>query len=358
VRRGYDYSDPAAQGDSQLKHTIRSHGLKLSRWSFLLIAVLLSSIPVGSKQSAQSPQSSRSPGIVAKSAISVNTELVVLPVRVTDAHGTSVTGLRLEDFRVYENGRPQNVTLFQQEDAPVTVGLVVDHSRSMASKLKGVEVAVTAFAHLSNHQDEMFVVNFNDDVAVEAGEKSFTNDPMELEKAVGALSARGRTALYDAVAEGIEHLKLGHWDKKALVIVSDGGDNASQQKYSQVLALAQRSQTVIYSIGLMGEHNADENPGVLKRLCKNTGGIAYFPRSEQSVADISKQVAGDLRKQYTVGFVPETTDTTGAFRKIKVKVVGPGHDRMRAQTRLGYFGAQEKPPAAPPVKKPAAPIAN
>ncbi len=341
-----------------MKVTIRLDGPKFSRWSFLLMAVLLSCSSVGSQQLAQSLQSCHASGTAAKSAISVHTELVVLSVRVTDAHGTAVSGLRLEDFRVYENGRPQKVTLFQQEDAPVTVGLVVDHSRSMASKLKGVEVAVTAFAHLSNHQDEMFVVNFNDDVAVEAGDKSFTNDPMELEKAVGAISARGRTALYDAVAEGIDHLKLGHWDKKALVIVSDGGDNASQQKYSQVLALAQRSQTLIYSIGLMGEHNIDENPGVLKRLCKNTGGIAYFPRSEQSVAEISKQVAGDLRKQYTLGFVPEATDTSGAFRKIKVKVVGPGHDRMRAQTRPGYFGAQEKPPVGPHGKKPTAPIAN
>lgn len=138
-----------------------------------------------------------------------------------------------------------------------------------------VAAAVSGFARSSNPQDELFVVNFNDDVSLESlGEKPFTNNAKELERAVAAVSARGRTALYDAVAEGIAHLQLAHGDKKALIIVSDGGDNASHQKFSQVLALARRSQVLIYAIGLIGvNQEQDEDPGVRRRLCEDSGGI-------------------------------------------------------------------------------------
>ena len=207
----------------------------------------------------------------------MKSELVVLPVSVTDAGGNIVLGLKQQDFHVFEDGRPQEITLFRQGDSPVTVGLIVDHSRSMGLRLPEVATAVSAFARSSNRQDEMFVVDFNDDVSVELLDgKAFSNDAKELEKAVTAVSARGRTALYDAISEGLLHIKLGHCERKALIIVSDGGDNASQQKFSQVLAEAQRSQVAIYSIGLVTD-DADENPTVLRRLSKATGGIAYFP---------------------------------------------------------------------------------
>jgi VWFA-related protein len=269
--------------------------------------------------------------------------LVVLPVNVTDANGNSISGLSLQNFRVYEDGQLQKVTAFQEGDTPVTVGLVVDHSRSMGPKLPEVAAAVSAFAQSSNPQDEMFVVDFNDDVSVELlNGKPFTSDAHELEKAVSAVSARGRTALYDAVAEGLTHLHLGHWDKRALIIVSDGGDNASRQKYSQVLALAQRSQVVIYSIGLVDADEDEANPSLLRRISKDTGGIAFFPMSVKSVADISKRIARDLREQYTLGFVPETTDGSDSFRQIRVKVDAPGHGKCHVRTRSGYFKSQQE----------------
>jgi VWFA-related protein len=172
--------------------------------------------------------------------------------------------------------------------------------------------------------------------------KAFTNDPKELAKAVFSVRARGRTALYDAVAEGLIHLQLGHLDKKALIIVSDGGDNASQQKYSQVLALAQRSQAVIYSVGLVDAEGDEENPDVLRRLSKHTGGVAFFPTSLESVADISKRIARDLREQYTLGFVPAKTDTKDSFRQIVVKVDAPGHGKIHVRTRPGYFRPEQQ----------------
>lgn len=298
----------------------------------------------GYSQSLQSP--SAPPGAAASPKITVKSELVALPVRVTDSSGTVVSGLGAQDFQVYEDGRPQKILVFRQGDSPVTVGLIVDHSRSMGPVLSEVAAAVSSFARSSNPQDEMFVVDFNDRVWVELLDgKPFTNDAKELGKAVAAVSARGRTALFDAVAEGLLHLQLGHCDRKALVIVSDGGDNASRQKYSQILALAQRSQVLIYSIGLAG---ADEegNPALLRRLSKHTGGTAYFPRSSETIAEISTRIARDLREQYTLGFAPEKQGASGAFRKIEVKVFAPGRGRLKARTRPGYVAAEEAPPAA------------
>jgi Ca-activated chloride channel homolog len=323
--------------------TIRSHTLQPFRNCYLFAALLTTCASAGHAQSSPSPS------VSSQAAISVKTELVVLPVRVTDAHGDFVSGLSQQDFQVYEDGRPQKITVFQRGDTPVTVGLVVDHSRSMGPELPEVAAAVSSFAQSSNPQDEMFVVDFNDQVWFQLlGGKPFTNDAAELEKAVVAVSARGRTALYDAVAEGLNHLRLGQWDKKALIIVSDGGDNASTHTYSQILALAQRSQTLIYSIGLEGALDADENPEALKRLCKHTGGIAFFPGPAVHVSDISAQIARDLREQYTLGFSPENAPGAHSFRKIEVKVAAPGRGKLHVRSRPGYMGAQEGPSSASP----------
>jgi Ca-activated chloride channel homolog len=319
--------------------TLRPPNFSLLPWCYPLAVLLLFSSAASLSKSQQSPPDA------APSTISVRSELVALPVRVTDAHGIVVPGLNLEDFSVFEDGRPQKLTLFQQEDAPVTVGLVVDHSRSMAPKLAEVSAAVSAFAHSSNPQDEMFVVDFNDDVWLQIlGGKPFTHNAKDLETAIAAVSARGRTALYDAVAEGLKHLGFGHCEKKALIIVSDGGDNASHQKFSQVLALAQRSQVVIYSIVLQGE-GQEENPGVLRRLSKSTGGISYFPSSAETIASISALIARDLRDQYTLGFAPERHTSEASFRKIHVKVSVPGRTDLHVRYRPGYFAVDPSQPA-------------
>lgn len=323
-----------------MNRTIRSPRRRLFESSFFLAGLLLLCSLAGYPRSLQSPPPAS--GAASQSKISVKTELVVLPVSVTDTNGKVVLGLSPQNFRVYDDGRPQEITVFQQGDTPVTVGLIVDHSRSMGPKLSEVAVAVAAFAHSSNPQDELFVVDFNDNVSVELmGGKPFTHDANELEKAVTAVSARGRTALYDAVAEGLVHLQLGHRDRKALIIVSDGGDNASHQKFSQILSLAQQSQVVIYSIGLISD-DGEVDPAVLRRLSKATGGIAYFPGPSNTVTNISTEIARDLREQYTLGFAPEKAAKVHSFRKIEVKVTVPGHSKIRVRTRPGYSAAEEK----------------
>src|ERR1700687_5417982 len=286
-------------------------------------------------------------GANAQAKIAVTANLVLLPVKVSDAHGAFVPGLKQEDFQVFEDGQLQKITVFESRDTPVTVGLVVDHSKSMGPKLQDGVVAVSYFTHTSNPQDEMFVVDFNDDVSIELMRgKAFSSDVKDLEEALRAVSARGLTALYDAVSEGLHHLQYGHFDKKALIIISDGGDNASHLKYSQVLAQARQAQAQIYSIGLVGSLEGEENPGLLRRLCKDTGGIAYSPRVGESTASLAKEIARDLREQYTLGYTPQNLKSAGAFRKIEVKVTAADHGKLRVRTRQGYTLTADKPPAA------------
>lgn len=304
----------------------------------VLSALLVSLSPVGAAR-AQAPPPA--PPSLGQGTISVETALVVLPVRVTGANGDFVSGLAENQFRVYEDGRQQAITLFRQEDSPVTVGLVVDHSRSMGPKLPDVAAAVSAFAKSSNPDDEMFVVDFSDTVSVELpGGRPFSNNPKELAQAVSAVSARGMTALYDAVAEALNHLETGNTGKKALVIVSDGGDNASGRKYEDVLDLARRSQAVIYAIVLTGS-SEEENPNALRRLCKDTGGLAFFPAPEVSVPEISAIIARDLREQYTLAFTPDKR-STDHYRKVRVEVRAPGRGKLQVRTRAGYYASSDK----------------
>jgi Ca-activated chloride channel homolog len=323
---------------------VRFNGSKfLLRSAFALLFLSLACILI---DPPTLPAQSDPTGSSSAPALTTRTELVVLPVSVTDRNGNFVSGLNSQSFRVYEKGRLQEITAFQDSDTPVTAGLIVDHSRSMGPKLAEVAAAVSTLVQSSNPRDEMFVVDFNDDVSVELlNGMPFSNDAQELAKAVSAIRARGRTALYDAVAEGLFHLRLGHWDKKSLIIISDGGDNASRQTFSQILTLAQRSQVSIYSVCL-ADGDEESNPGVLRRLSKATGGIAFFPTSLQDVANISREIARDLREQYTLGFVPSETAASDSFRPLIVKVSDPGRGKLQVRTRPGYF-KQEGAPGGP-----------
>jgi Ca-activated chloride channel family protein len=308
---------------------------------FSFICVLILS---GSACRAHSvPPTTLSSGINNQHVISVTSELVVLPVNVTDANGNFISGLSENNFQVYEEKRLQNLTLFQREDAPVSVGLIVDHSGSMELKLPNVITAISSFAHSGNPEDEMFVVDFNDSAVIEPLDgKPFTSNPAELGKGVEAVSAHGRTALYDALTEGLNHLQMSHLQRKALIVISDGGDNASHSKRSEILALARQSQVMIYCIVLEDEFSREQNPKVLRQLSEDTGGVAFFPESQQSVVDSSAQIARDLREQYVLGFVPEKHARGNSFRKVQVKVTTPEKSKLRVRTRSGYSIASER----------------
>jgi Ca-activated chloride channel family protein len=278
--------------------------------------------------------------LLLQAVISVHTELVAVPVTVTDPDGHHVSGLSQDNFRVYEDGRPQPIAVFHHGDSPVTLGLIVDRSQSMRPKARALRAAVSALLESSRPEDELFAVGFNDHVSlILPGGQPFTNDPQELQAALSATRAEGQTALYDGVAEALEHVQLGHATKYVLVVISDGGDNASRETYAGVLALAWRSQAAIYAIGLLGTSpiEEEEDAGLLKRLSKDTGGVAHFPRSAAEVAAAASDIARDLREQYMLGFSPGPRTAARAFRKIAVKVSAAGQGRLRVRTRSGYI---------------------
>jgi len=282
--------------------------------------------------------------LLLQAVITVHTELVVAPVVVTDARGHRVGGLTREAFRIFDDGRLRPVAVFHHGDSSVTLGLIVDRSQSMRQKTQALLAAVTSLLRTLRADDELFGVDFNDHVsfALAAG-RPFTNDANELAGALAAVRAEGRTALYDGVAAGLEHLEGGRAERRALVLVSDGGDNGSRRKYSDVLILARRSDAVIYAIGLMGslptEEQDDEDAGLLRRLCRDTGGVAYFPKTDAETAAAAAAVASDLHEQYTLGFVPAESTGRRAFRKIEVTASAPGLGRLRVRTRSGYIVA-------------------
>jgi Ca-activated chloride channel family protein len=280
--------------------------------------------------------------LLLQAVISVHAELVVAPAVVIDARGHHVGGLTQESFRIFDNGRRQPISVFHHGESSVTLGLIVDRSQSMRPKTQALLAAVTSVLGTSRTDDELFAVDFNDDVSFALGDgRPFTNDANELAAALAAVRAEGRTALYDGVAAGLEHLERGRAQRRALVLVSDGGDNGSRRKYAEVLALARRSDAVIYAIGLMGSSVTEEqeDAGLLQRLCKDTGGVAYFPKTDAEIAMASATVAADLREQYTLGFVPAERTDGRAFRKIEVTASAPGLGRLRVRTRSGYIAA-------------------
>jgi VWFA-related protein len=229
--------------------------------------------------------------------------------------------------------------VFHHGDAAVTLGLVVDRSRSMRAKNAAVLTAISALLKESRRDDELFGVGFGDSVAFALpASRPFTGSAGEMTAAFAAMPNDGRTALYDGVAAALEHLESGHAGKKVLVVVSDGGDNASVKTYVEVLALAGRSDAVIYAIGILSDSPdaEDEDAGLIKRLCRDTGGAAYFPRTAAAIVETAERVARDIREQYTIGFVPGTRAIGHAFHKIEVKVSAPGHGRIHVRTRSGY----------------------
>ncbi len=265
---------------------------------------------------------------------------------VTDREGKFVSGLMASNFEIIDNGQPQPITFFEQQDTPVTVGLLIDHSGSMGPKLSAVGSAISSFAHSSNPQDQMFVIDFGDVVSIGLFDgQSFTSDAAQIERAITSVWARGRTALYDAIAEGITHLKLGKWNKRALIIVSDGGDNASHYKFNQVLEMARSSHAVIYAIGLLSESGQEENPEVLRKLARDTGGLTFFPGPHDSIAAVSNEIARDLRSQYVLALVPPKRTGAAAFHRLTIKVNAAGRGKLRVRARAGYT-AGSSPTAA------------
>jgi VWFA-related protein len=277
--------------------------------------------------------------------ISVNVDFVVLNAIVHDGKGRFVSDLREQDFEVYENGVRQTIRLFRHEDIPVTVGLVVDHSGSMKPKMADVIAAAQTFVKSSSPDDEMFVVNFNEKVSLGLPDNlPFSNRIEDLGSAIANAPTSGRTALYDAVFAAQRQLQKGNREKKVLVVVSDGGDNASTHTLAEVLKMAGQSNILVYTIGIFDESDPDRNPDVLRRLAGVTGGEAFFPNEYSETVAICERIARDIRNQYTIGYLSTSAARPGAFLSIRVVAAAPGRGKLSVRARSGYVAGGEARP--------------
>jgi len=265
-------------------------------------------------------------------------------VRVHDKDGRVVSGLTQDSFRIFEDGKPQEIKFLMAEDAPATVGLVIDNSGSMLNKRAEVVEAATAFIEQSNRKDEMFIVNFSDTVRMGLPSSTpFTNDFETLKRALLTIQADGRTALYDGVAVGLRHLDKGSYQKKALIVLSDGGDNASQARLGDVLKLAQQSSATLYTIGVYDPYDREKNPKVIKDLAKLTGGESFVPQSVKQLGKIWERIAGGIRSQYTLGYVSTNGLRDGKFRQVKVSALNAAGKPLQVRTRTGYLAGSPEP---------------
>lgn len=268
--------------------------------------------------------------------ISDNVNLVVLDVSARNPQGGYVAGLHKEDFRVFEDGRQRAISQFASMDLPVTVGLVVDNSGSMLRKRPEVIAAGLAFAQESNPQDEFFVINFNNSVVRGLPERTlFTDNLQELRNALYFGQPRGQTALYDAVAYALKHLEYSHQERRALIMVSDGGDNVSKTRLPQLMRLMEASRATVYTVGLFDPETNDLNPHVLRRFANASGG-EYFQPDLNEVGPVLAKISKDLRNRYTLAFVPDPNDQR-RLHSVRVGAQINGR-RLVVHTRTSFAG--------------------
>jgi Ca-activated chloride channel family protein len=281
--------------------------------------------------------------IIAQDAphFSAHSDLVVLDIAVTDGRGGFVGGLPQQSFRVFEEGRPQEVSFFAEQDAPATIGLLIDSSGSMVENRSRVIAAIETFAWASHPDDEFLPLAFNERVTtVLPPDRLFTSDATELRTSLTRnLTAYGRTAFHDAVSDALGRLSQGTHERRALIILSDGGDNASRRAFDEVLQQVQASNVVIYSVALVDPLSRDQNPKALRRLADATGGLAFEPRRVSAVGAVLGTIAADIRSRYTLAYAPPEAKGDGRLRRIEVSVHGPSGGKLNVRTRTGYIPA-------------------
>lgn len=284
-------------------------------------------------------------GVAAWAQFRSDTRLVVLHASVVDKRGNLVTTLGQNSFKVYENGQPQTVKIFRREDIPVSLGIIIDDSGSMMSKRARVEAAALEMVRNSNRDDEVFVVNFNDDAYLDV---PFTSDLHKLEQGLARIDSRGGTAMRDAISMSLDYMKKNaKRDKKVLMVITDGADNASSVSLEAVVKKATQTDTVVYAIGLFtDEEKREAKPAKrqLNELTLATGGVALYPEQVSEVQARAVEIAHDIRNQYTIAYEPSLQQLDGSYRQIKVLVDAPGKPVVR--TRSGYFATPDQGVAA------------
>ena len=287
-----------------------------------------------------------------KANFSSESQVVVLHVAVRDRKGY-VSGLEQKAFRVLENKQPQTVSFFSSQDTPVTVGLIIDSSGSMAANRDRVIAAAVAFAQNSNPNDDIFALAFNENVrAALPDDTPFTRDVPTLRAALyRTIGGKGQSAVYNAIDAGLKYLERGKYERKVLVLVSDGGDNASAMTRAQILAKAQASNALIYTVGVIDPLETEADPKFLRQLSAASGGESFEPHSVTEVTRVLQQVAHDIRNMYTVGYVPAIASHKEELRSVSVEVTLPGGGKAKVRTRRAYLAGQEVESANDAVRR-------
>lgn len=266
-------------------------------------------------------------------------EIVVLHVNVFNGRSDAVPDLPQSAFTVFDNDTPQEISFFSAADVPVTVGLVVDNSTSMITERTLVIAGTTAFAESSHPEDEMFSIVFNEHVRPGLGANAdFTKSRMQLRASLLAYPPGGRTAIYDAVIAGLDHLEKGAYQKHVLVVMSDGGDNASRHTEREMLDRVASSSAIVYTIVDPDVFTPGEGkPAVLRRLARLSGGVAYFPKTSKELIDDFTEIATNIRRGYSIGYVPMVTEHHhDGEHHVKVAVHVAGHTDYSARVRNTY----------------------
>jgi Ca-activated chloride channel homolog len=271
--------------------------------------------------------------------IRVDVNLVLVPLTVTDPLNRLVTGLDKENFFLFENNTPQTIKTFSSEDAPVSIGVIMDLSGSMTNKVIRSRESIVQFMKTANPQDEFFVIGFNDRPELI---EDFTSSVDDIEARLEMVKAGRRTALLDAIYFGLEKMKQAKYPRKALLVVSDGGDNRSRYTESEVRAAVRESDTQIYSIGIFDQYAATTEerlgPLLLNDVSEETGGRLFRVDDISDMADIATKISAELRNEYVLGYRPLDEKRDGKWRKLKVKLVAPpGLPPLTVHARTGYY---------------------
>lgn len=326
-----------------------------NKWvSFFLFCTLFALTIRAQQDSAPAPPSTQTkpqpqqPEAIGKEGgefvIRKQVEEVVVHATVLDRDQRMVTTLDRNAFKVFEDGKEQRITSFRHEDIPVAMGIVIDNSGSMREKRDRVNRAALNLVRASNPQDQVFVVNFNDEYFLD---QDFTADIGKLKEALEKIEARGGTAMYDALVASADQCKNSPLQKKVLFAVTDGDDTASRQSLEQTIKrLQEENGPTVYAIAILGEEKRGRIKRVLNTITERTGGLAFFPKSADEVDAISRQIAHDVRNQYTLGYKPTNPKTSGGYRSIRVEAEAKGMGRLTVRTRSGYYAGQERASAS------------
>jgi Ca-activated chloride channel homolog len=271
--------------------------------------------------------------------IRMNVDMVLVPVTVTDPMNRLVTGLERDDFQVYENNGQQAIRTFANEDAPVSIGIIFDLSGSMTSKLIRARESILQFIKTANPEDEFFVIGFNDRPELI---EDFTNSVEDIQARLATVRSGHRTALLDAIYYGVAKMKDARHERKALLVVSDGGDNRSRYTEGEVRSQVRESDVEIYSIGIFDPYAATpeerSGPLLLNELCEETGGRMFRVDDLSEMSDIAEKISTELRNQYVIGYTPKDMHRDGKWRKVKVKLNPPqGLPPLTIHARTGYY---------------------